>query len=330
MTKVIRFHKTGGPEVLQIDQIDVAPPKDDEVQIQTKALGLNRAESMFRSGKYLDQPEFPSKLGYEAAGVVQSFGKDVKGLKVGDAVSVAPPPNQGKWGVYGELVNVPAYFVIKHPANLSFNEAAAAWMQYLTAYGALVEVANIYKGDYVVIPAASSSVGIAAIQICNLVGAKPIALTRTNEKKKALEEVGAAHVVVTQDEPIEKTLMKITNGKGVRVVFDPVGGPTILELSKAMSQYGIMILYGALSPEPTPLPLFDALFKSLTLRGYVLFEALSDPTKFDKAKKFIIDGLTTGKLKPVIDKKVFKFDQMVDAHKHLESNKQFGKIVVTV
>lgn len=329
MVKFVRFHKVGGPEVLQFDQVEVGPPKEDEIQIETKALGLNRAESMYRSGKYLENPEFPSKLGYEAAGLVKAFGKDVKGFKVGDAVSVAPPPNQGKYGVYGEIVNVPAYFVIKHPASLSFNEAAAVWMQYLTAYGALIDIANTSKGDYVLIPAASSSVGIAAIQIANLVGAKPIAQTRTKEKKKALEEAGAAHVIVTNDEEIDQSLNKITQGKGVRVVFDPVGGPALAKITKGMSQNGIIFIYGALSTEATPLPLFDVLSKSLTIRGYLLFELMSDPVKFDKAKKFILDGLNSGKLKPIIAK-TFKFDQIVEAHKYLESNQQFGKIVVTL
>jgi NADPH:quinone reductase-like Zn-dependent oxidoreductase len=112
-------------------------------------------------------------------------------------------------------------------------------------------------------------------------------------------------------------------------VFDPVGGPTIAKLTGAMAQRGILFLYGALSTEPTPLPLFDVLGKSLTVRGYLLFEITGDPLRLERAKKFIVEGLSTGKLKPVISK-TFPLEQIVDAHCYLESNQQIGKIVVTV
>ena len=214
MARIVRFQKAGGPEVLQIDDVEVAPPSAGEVRIKVKALGLNRAEALFRAGTYLEQPVFPSRLGYEASGIVDAIGPGVKEIAVGDVVSVVPPLGQGKYGVYGEIATVPAYYVVKHPSSLSFEEAAAAWMQYLTAYGALIDIAAIQKGDYVVIPAASSSVGLAAIQLCNMVGAIPIATTRTDEKRDALKNAGAAHVIVTQKEEIPTRLKEITEGKG--------------------------------------------------------------------------------------------------------------------
>src|SRR5690349_12988795 len=124
MARVVRFHRIGGPEVLQIDEVDVPPPGQGEVRIQVKALGLNRAESMFRSGTYLEAPTFPSRLGYEAAGTVESVGPGVTGLKAGDAVSTIPAFPQGKYGVYGDVAVVPAAAVAKHPPNLSWVEAA--------------------------------------------------------------------------------------------------------------------------------------------------------------------------------------------------------------
>lgn len=329
MARIVRFHKIGGPEVLQIEELEVPPPGPQEVRIKVKALGLNRAEAMFRAGKYLEEPKPPSKLGYEASGVVEAVGAKVTEIHEGDAVSVVPPPGQGKYGVYGEIATVPQDFVVKHPPTLSFVEAAAVWMQYMTAYGALIDIAAIKKGDYVVIPAASSSVGLAAIQLCNLVGAIPIATTRLPEKKKALQDLGAAHVIATTAEPLADTLKKITNAKGARVVFDPVGGKTVLELAEGMAQNGILFIYGALSPEITPFPLFTALNKSLTMRGYVLFEILQDANRFARAKKFILDALASGKLKPIIAK-TFPLDEIVEAHRFLESNQQIGKIVVTV
>jgi NADPH:quinone reductase-like Zn-dependent oxidoreductase len=329
MPHIVRFHRIGGPEVLQIDTLDVREPAAGEVRISVKALGLNRAEAMFRSGQYLEQARLPSRLGYEASGTIESVGPGVQGLKPGDAVSTIPAFAQGKYGVYGDVALVPAAAVAKHPPSLSWSEAAAVWMQYLTAYGALIDIARLAKGDTVLIPAASSSVGLAAIQIANLVGATPIALTRKDDKREALTRLGAAHVIATEKQDLVAEAQRLTNGKGARVVFDPVGGPTVAKLVAAMAPRGILFQYGALSSEPTPLPLFDVLGKSLTIRGYILFEITSDPTRLEAGKKFVIDGLASGKLKPVIAK-TFPLAEIVAAHRYLESNQQVGKIVVTV
>ncbi len=329
MARIVRFHQIGGPEVLKIEQVGVPPPGPGEVRIAVKALGLNRAESMFRSGTYLEQPRFPARLGYEAAGTVEALGKGVQGLKVGDAVSTIPAFSQNQYGVYGDTAIVPALAVAKHPASLSWAEAAAVWMQYATAYGALIDIAGLKAGDTLLIPAASSSVGIAAIQIARMVGAMPVALTRGSRKRKPLLDAGAAHVIATEEQDLVAEAKKLTGGKGARVVFDPVGGPTLAKLTAAMAERGILFLYGALSTEPTPLPLMDVLGKSLTIRGYVLFEITGDPQRLERARKFIVDGLSAGKLKPVVAK-TFPLDQIVEAHRYLESNQQVGKIVVTV
>jgi NADPH:quinone reductase-like Zn-dependent oxidoreductase len=202
-------------------------------------------------------------------------------------------------------------------------------MQYVTAYGALIDIARLRKEDFVVITAASSSVGLAAIQIANMVGATTIAVTRTSGKKHALLEFGAAHVIASQEEDLGARLLDIAGPQGVRVVFDPIGGPSFEPLTAAMSRGGILIEYGALSPEPTPFPLFAVLSKSLTLRGYLIHEITAEPARLEAAKAFVLDGLISGSLKPVIAK-TFPFDQIVEAHRFLESNEQFGKIVVTV
>src|SRR5262249_55811221 len=116
MARVVRFHKVGGPEVLQIDDVEVSPPGKGEVQIRVKALGLNRAESMFRRGQYLEEPKLPARLGYEAAGTVAAIGPGVKGFKVGDAVSTIPSFSLNEYGLYGELANAPIHAVTHHPA----------------------------------------------------------------------------------------------------------------------------------------------------------------------------------------------------------------------
>jgi NADPH:quinone reductase-like Zn-dependent oxidoreductase len=329
MARVVRFHEIGGPEVLRIEDVEVPPPRQGEVQIRIHALGLNRAESMFRKGQYLEEPKLPARLGYEAAGTVAAIGPDVKGFQIGDPVSTIPSFSLNSYGLYGELANAPAHAVTHHPRSLSWVDAAAVWMQYLTAYGALVDIAALKKGDVIVIPAASSSVGLAAIQIANHVGAVPIALTRGSSKRAALAKAGAPHVIATDEQDLVKEILRITAGKGARVVFDPVGGPTVAKLAQATAQLGILFLYGALSPEPTPLPLFDVLGRWLTIRGYVMMEITSDPKRLDRAKSFINGGLADGSFKPLIAK-TFSLDEIVAAHRYLESNQQIGKIVVTV
>lgn len=330
MPRIVRFHQFGGPDVLQIENIDVPPPAEGEVRIKVKALGLNRAEVMYRTGRYLEEAKLPSRLGYEAAGIVEAVGPGVTGFAPGDAVSTVPPHSQNLYGVYGEIATVPAKYVVKHPPSLSFIEASAAWMQYLTAYGALIDIAAIKKGDFVVMTAASSSVGLAAIQLCNLTGAIPIAATRTSDKRKALLDAGAAHVIAMQEENFSEKMQQITGGKGARIIFDPVAGEGVSKLADGLSPGGILFIYGALgAAEKTPFPLMKALAKGLTMRGYTLFEIVADPVRFERGKKFIFEALAGGKLKPIIAK-TFPLEQIVEAHRYMESNKQFGKIVVTV
>ncbi len=329
MAKIVRFHQTGGPEVLKIEEIEVPAPGKGEVQIRIHALGLNRAESMFRSGQYLEEPKLPARLGYEAAGTVAAIGPGVQGFKIGDAVSTIPSFSMNAYGMYGELANAPVHAVSHHPASLSWVEASAVWMQYVTAYGAVVDIAGLKAGDTILIPAASSSVGLAAIQIANKVGAVPVALTRGRSKRQALIDAGAVHVIATDEQDLVKEVLGITGGKGARVVFDPVGGPTMTKLAQATAHLGTIFLYGALSTEPTPVPLMEVLGKWLTIRGYVMLEITSDPKRLERAKQFINEGLAEGSLKPIIAK-TFPLDQIVEAHRYLESNQQIGKVVVTV
>ena len=329
MPRVVRFHEHGGPEVLRIENVDVARPSRGEVQIRVKALGLNRAEVSLRSGSYIETPKLPSGLGLEAAGIVETLGEGVDGLAPGDAVSVVPPLSMVRWPAYGELATFPAELVVKHPPSLGWETAAAVWMPYVTAYGALIDIAKLRREDFVVVTAASSSVGLAAIQIANRVGATTIAVTRTSRKKQALLEFGAAHVIASAEEDLQARLKEIVGAEGVRVVFDPIGGPIFEPLTAAMSRGGILIEYGGLSAEPTPFPLVTVLSKSLTLRGYLVHEIVGDPLRLAAAKAFVLDGLISGSFQPVIAK-TFPFDQIVEAHRFLESNEQFGKIVVTV
>jgi NADPH:quinone reductase-like Zn-dependent oxidoreductase len=180
-----------------------------------------------------------------------------------------------------------------------------------------------------VITAASSSVGIAAIEIAKAEGAISIATTRKSNKKAALLSLGADHVVATEEEDFVAQVKEITGGKGARVIFDPVAGPFLEKLAESAASGGTIFEYGALSMQPTPFPLFTALRKGLSIRGYVLWEITQNPEKLATAKKYVYDRLADGRFRPKIAK-TFPFAQTVDAYKYLGSNAQVGKVVITV
>ena len=327
--KIVRFHRTGGAEVLQLDDLPLPEPAAGEVRIRVKAIGLNRAEVMFRQGQYLVAPVLPSKLGYEASGVVESVGPDVDPSWVGKTVSTVPAFNVAAYGVYGEVAIVPVGAIATYPETLSYEQGTSIWMQYLTAYGALIHQGHVGAGDFVLITAASSSVGGAAIEIAKAEGALSIATTRTSRKKAELLALGADHVIVTSEEDLAARVQTITGNKGARIIFDPIGGKGLEALANAAAPRGIIFEYGALAAEPTPYPLFACLSKQLTIKGYVLFELVGDPVTFAKAKHYVVDHLVAGRFKPRIDK-TFPLKDIVAAHRYMESNSQIGKIVVTV
>ena len=210
MSRAIKFAKAGGPEVLEFIETQVPAPGPHEVRIKVNAIGINRGEAMWRNDKFVknngavcDPIRFPAGLGYEAAGIVDAVGKGVTGFAVGDAVSCIPTGLMNRYPTYGEVILFPDFAVVKHPESLSFTEAASIWMMmFITAYGALIADAQVTKGDFVIIPAASSSTGLAAMQITNYAGATPIALTRTSTKKEQLLKAGAVHVIATEEQDV--------------------------------------------------------------------------------------------------------------------------------
>ena len=329
MPKIVRFHETGEADVLRIEELPDSQPGKGEVRLKVAAIGINRAEVMFRQGVYLESPELPSRLGYEAAGTVDAVGPGVSGIQVGDRVSTIPSFSMVKYGVYGESAIVPAHAVARYPESLSAVEGAAIWMQYMTAYGALIEYGKLQKDASVLITAGSSSVGLAAIQIVKSMGALAVTTTRGPDKKQFLLEAGADHVIVTDEVDMAVQTMAITDGRGADIIFDPVAGPFLEKLAQAAAPRATIFEYGALSTAPTPFPLFDALGKGLTIRGYTLFEIVSHPESMARGKQFVYDGLESGALKPIIAR-TFTLDAIVEAHRYMESNRQKGKIVVTV
>ena len=329
MSRVVEFAEAGGPEVLRFKNVDVPQAGPGQVRIRVKAIGLNRAESMWRHDQYIEPVKFPARLGYEAVGTVDSVGRDVTTIAVDDEVNVIPSFSMNQYGMYGEVVLAPIHAVVRQPKGLSSVEAASIWMMFITAYGALIGDAKITSEDAVVIPGASSSVGLAAIQITNSVGAKSIALTRTSAKRKHLTDAGAKYVIATEEEDLVKAINEITGGQGARVAFDPVGGPTVAKLIKTLSFQGLLYLYGALSDQVTTVSPLELIAKILTIKGYNIWTTSGDAQRQKAAVDFVLAGLEKGTLKPVIDR-VFPFDQIVEAHRYLEASGQFGKIVVTI
>ena len=326
MSKVVRIHEQGAPEVLRIEELEVGAPGAAELRIRVEAIGLNRSEAAFRAGQYPVKPKLPTLMGYEACGIVEALGPGVTEFRAGERVCVLPTFRFGEYGVYGEQAIVPVRSLLAAPPGLSSAEAASIWMQYLTAM-AIIEVTHATVGDFVIIRAASSSVGLAAIQLANWAGAIPIAATRRGDKRHALLAQGARHVIATEESDLVAEVMKITDGKGARIVFDPVGGPFVETLAQATAVDGTLFIYGGLSGQPTMHPHWQAAFRNLSIRGWVASTIWNHPERFARAQALILRGLAEGKLKPVIAK-TFALTEIREAHRYLESNQQLGKIIV--
>ena len=329
MPEVVRFHQLGGPENLVFEDLPTAVPGPGEAKLRIHAVGMNRAESMYYHGYYIEQPILPSRIGYEASGVVEAVGEGVDKSWIGKQVATVPGFSQNKYGLLGKEAIVPASSLAEYPAKLSAEEGAGIWMQYLTAWGALVHFGKVAPDNFVLITAATSSVGLAAIQIVKDAGAVAIATTRSSGKRDALLKLGADHVIATEEEDLVARVKEITGGKGARIIFDPVAGPWVETLAKAAAYQGTIFEYGILSLEPTPFPIMEALPRGIAVRGYIISEITGDPKVFPEAKKYIYDRLADGRFKPEIDR-VFPLEQVIEAYRYLESNQQIGKLVLKV
>jgi NADPH:quinone reductase len=328
--RLVRFYEKGGPEVLRLEDVALPPVADDDVRFRVCAIGLNRAESMFRKGAYLQDYTWPSRIGYEGSGIVEAVGSNVTGFAAGDSVSVVPGSiGMASHGTYGEVADIPAIRLTQNPDWLSHSDAAAVWIQYVTAYVGLIEIANLKYGDVVLINAPSSSVGLAAMQIARMVGAIPVAVTSSPGKTHALLSLNAAAVVIPGSEDLVRKVQDLSAGSGARVIFDAVGGPGAMLLQNAASTGAIHVIYGSLSEQNTEMSAMTLYAKRMTVRGFQLFEATDDPHRRQAAIEFILTGLKSGMLKPVIAR-TFSLEEIVESHRYLESNQQVGKVVVLV
>lgn len=326
--RAVRFHELGEPDVLRIEDVAVPRPGPGEVTVDVAAVGLNRAESMFRRGTYIEDARLPAGLGYECAGTVADVGEGVTRWSPGDRVSVVPGFSMNDYAVYADRALVPARAVVPLPETTGFVDGAAVWMPFLVAYGGLVETGGLRPGDHVLITAATSSVGLASIAVANRVGAVPIAVTRSGGKAAALTDAGAAHVVATAEDDLVARVLELTGGRGVEHVFDAVAGAGVADLARATARGGVITVHGLLSGEPTIFP--AETLPDLWMRAYTLFAMTHDEQRLRRAGLFVGAGLRSGDFAPQVDRVFPGLDQVVEAHRYLESGNQVGKIVMTV
>jgi len=326
MPRAVVFDQTGAPDVLHLVDEPTPEPGPGEVRVKLEAAGVNRLDQMMRAGAYPRPFRLPhARIGCEGTGTVDALGPAVEGLALGDPVLITAVPSMDLDGTYAEYTVVPATSLLPRPAGLDATAAAALWVSYATAYGALVETSGMRPADHVLITAASSSVGLAAIQVARQIGAVPIAVTRTTAKKDALLAAGAEAVVATDADDLDATVRARTGGAGVDIVLDSVMGPGLARLATAARPGGTVTTVGWLDPRPATVPMTAP----LTIHRYMGFAHVLDAVVVRRIAAFLTAGLRTGALRPTIDT-VLGLDDVVEAHRRLERGDGFGKIVLTV
>jgi NADPH:quinone reductase-like Zn-dependent oxidoreductase len=340
-TKVIQFHKTGGPEVLKVEDMVLPEPRGREVTVRVLTIGLSRVDALWREGAYFEEAALPSGIGYCAAGVVKAVGPEVTTIKPGDHVSTVPAVSLLDYTAHGEMILYPEDALFVYPRNLNFNQAVASTSGFFAAYFALLELARLQPDQYVVITAASSSMGVAAIQVAKRLRAKPIAVTRSELKIEQLTAAGADHVIIAGLDDVQETILDLTADDGAHVIYDGVAGPGLEELVWATRKFGHVIVYGYLGAmdEMTRLPLGACFLRGLSFHAsYKVFDFTGHPRlgipprrgPLERAKRFVFDGLETGLFEARIDRVFHGLDQYAAAHQYLGTNAQTGKILVSL
>ena len=319
--------RPGGPDVLEVRTVARPTPGTSEVLVRVRASALNRADLLQRDGKYPAPPGWPADIpGMEIAGEVAACGPGVSLWKEGDRV----------FGIVGGGGN--AEYVTTHertlagvPANLSWTDAAAVPEAFITAHDALVTQAEVRPSERVLIHAVGSGVGLAALQLARAAGALPLGDARTAEKLNRARSLGLEEGIVVGDSPddIPRQVMSATGGAGVEIVLDLVGGPYFAASIAAAAPKGRIILISTMGGRDASIPLGVVLGKRLTIRGTVL-RARPLEEKIAATRAFaaqVVPLLLRDVVRPVVDK-IFLLDEIAAAHRHLESNTTFGKVVI--
>lgn len=327
--RTVRIHEWGSPDVLRLEEAAPEIPSAGEVRLRIRAIGLNRTEVTLRSGRLPAKPPLPSKIGFEAVGVIDAIGPEVSGFAVGERVAVIPAFGSSQYGLYGEQSLAPARSLVRIPDAVSDLDAAATWVAFGTAWAGLIERGRLQRGQTVLITAASSGVGLAALQIARHAGARILAVTSSPTKVPSLREHGADEVIVVQRQDLKASVLALTQNEGVNLVFDAVGGAQFASLSEVTSPNGMLVLYGALSQQTAQLSPFAVLSRELAVHGLSLTNVTRDDAKLAALKAYVNKGFARGLFKTTLAK-IFTLDDIANAHRYLEAGEQVGKIVVTV
>jgi len=329
MKKVISFNKIGGPEVLEFK--DIEEPKElkaDEVLYKVKAFALNRSDWLFSAGLHYTIPKLPSRIGSEASGVVKAIGSSVTKFKIGDKVSSIPFFTT-EYLVHGEIAITPEKYLTHCPENLNFIESTSIWMQYMTAYYPFVKIAKIKKNDVVLIGAASSSASLAAIDIVKSLNGLVVAATRSEKKIDKLKDYGADEVINTQTENLSDRINNITNGQGIRAVYDPIGNPFYQQYLDVLQSNSLIFHFGLLSGESIKIDISRHVRTNSYLLPYSLFNYVQEENSINEGIAYIKENISKNIFKPKINK-VFSFHESIKAYEYLMEYDVFGKIVVEI
>lgn len=322
MPHAIRFHQTGGPEVLCWEEVDVPPPGAGELRLRQRAVGLNYIDTYHRSGLY--PVPLPSGIGLEGAGVVEAIGADVSGFAIGDRVAYA----HGPLGAYAEVRNLPAERAVKLPDALSFEQAAAMMLQGLTAQYLLRRTHRVEPGETILVHAAAGGVGSILVQWAKALGATVIGTVGNDEKAERVRALGCDHVIVYTREDFVGRVRDITGGRGVRVAYDSVGRDTFLRTLDCVERLGMVALFGNASGPVEPFdPLLLAQKGSLTLVRPVLGHYIATRGEHDAMAADLFDAVLSGKVRIDVNQR-FALRDAADAHRALEGRHTTGASVL--
>lgn len=338
MARLVQFAQHGDADRLKVVERPIRHPEAGEVLIEVKAFGIQRADILWREGQYIQSPEqFPVGLGYDCVGIISAVGEEVSPWQIGDPVSVLPGFSLNRYTVYGDAAIIHQDCLIPLPkVDLTWAEYAAIAVPYFTAYFPLFEVTNLPQAKFIVVTAAACSVGIAAMQMAKAHGVTVIGTSRTYAKRDRILDLGADYFIATETNDVVDQIRAIVGNHGVDIVFDPIGGAMIGKWYQIMKRQGHIIHYGLLDLTDATIPMMPAMFNSVKLNTFMIFEYTGNqvmgmernPDAIARAVSYINSGFETGEFTPIIAKS-FLLDEVSDAHRYLESNKQIGKIVVT-
>ena len=321
MAKAIRFHKTGGPEVLQLDDIDVGDPGEGQVRLRHTAIGLNFIDTYHRSGLY--PLPLPSGLGSEGAGIVEAVGKGVTDLKAGDRVAYAGGPP----GSYSEARLYPANRLVKVPKGISDEQAAAMMLKGLTVQYLIRRVYNVIKGETVLFHAAAGGVGLIACQWLKALGATVIGTVGSDAKANVARQHGCDHTIVYTRENFAERVKEITNGRKVPVVFDSVGKDTFAGSLDCLQPRGLLAVFGNGSGPVTGVDLNTLARGSFYVTRPTLMTYTAMREDLEQGAKELFDVVKSGKVKIEINQ-TYKLADAAQAHRDLEALKTTGSTVL--